>query len=54
MFPNFRETIRDHLGEMPILAYPPKADLSIGCTISHVAEKHDWTEPMVWSLDEKW
>jgi len=34
-----RETIRNHL-----------ADLSKGFTVSQVAEKHGWTEPMVWSL----
>ena len=25
-------------------------DLSQGFTVSQVAEKHNWTEPMVWSL----
>jgi hypothetical protein len=25
-------------------------DLSQGFTVSQVAEKHGWTEPMVWSL----
>ncbi len=25
-------------------------DLSRGFTVSQVAEKHGWTEPMVWSL----
>ena len=45
-----RETIRDHLAKMPELANPPKADLSRGFTVSQVAEKHGWTEPMVWSL----
>ena len=25
-------------------------DLSRGFTVSQVAEKHNWTEPMVWSL----
>jgi len=26
------------------------SDLSKGFTVSQVAEKHGWTEPMVWSL----
>ena len=56
--------LSDHLGKMPELAKPPKADLSNhlpkmpelaklvntdlskGFTVSHVAEEHDWTEPM--------
>ena len=46
-----REIIRDHLAEMPKLAYPPKADLSRGYTVSQVAKKHGWTEPMVLSLE---
>ena len=45
-----RETIRDHLAKMPELANPPNADLSRGFTVSQVAEKHGWTEPIVWSL----
>jgi len=44
-----RDTIRYHLGEMPEMAKPPNADLSRGFTVSQVAEKHNWTEPMVWS-----
>jgi hypothetical protein len=35
---------------MPELANQPKADLSRGFTVAQVAEKHGWTEPMVWSL----
>ncbi len=45
-----RETIRDHLAKMAELPNPPNADLSIGFTVSQVAEKHGWTDPMVWSL----
>jgi len=45
-----RETIRNHLAKMPELANQPKADLSRGFTVAQVAEKHGWTEPMVWSL----
>ncbi|MBL7203826.1 MAG: hypothetical protein ISS63_05770 [Desulfobacteraceae bacterium] len=45
-----RETIRDHLAKMPELANPPNADLSKGFTVAQVAEKHNWTEPMAWSL----
>jgi len=45
-----RETIRNHLAKMPTLAFQPNTDLSRGFTVSQVAEKHGWTEPMVWSL----
>ena len=45
-----RDIIRYHLGEMPSLAFPPNTDLSRGFTVSQVAQKHGWTEPMVWSL----
>ena len=45
-----REVIRDHLAKMAELPNPPNADLSPGFTVSQVAEKHNWTEPMVWSL----
>jgi len=50
-----REVICDHLGEMPVLAFSPNADLSHGFTAAQVAEKHGWTEPMVWymGLDDK-
>jgi len=45
-----QKTISNHLA---ILATLPKwlnTDLSKGFTVSQVAEKHSWTEPMVWSL----
>ena len=45
-----RETIRNRLAKMPESALWPKADLSKGFTISRVAQKHGWTEPMVWAF----
>jgi len=42
--------IHNHLLKMPVLANSINADLSRGFTIPQVAEKHNWTEPMVWSL----
>ncbi|EMS77449.1 putative chromosome partitioning protein ParB [Desulfotignum phosphitoxidans DSM 13687] len=45
-----REVIRDHLAEMAVLPNPPNADLKKGFTVSQVAEKHGWPDPMVWSL----
>jgi len=42
--------IHNHLLKMPVLANSINADLSRGFTIPQVAEKHGWTEPMVWSL----
>jgi len=36
--------------EMPVLANLINADLSRGFTVAQLAEKHGWTEPMVWSL----
>ncbi len=43
-------TIHNHLSEMPRLAILINTDLSKGFTVPQVAEKHGWTEPMVWSL----
>jgi len=37
-----------NLGKMPVLAKFLNTDLSRGFTVSQVAEKHNWTEPMVW------
>ncbi len=45
-----RETVRDHLAKMAVLPNPPNADLSRGFTVPQVAEKHQWKEPMVWSV----
>ena len=33
-----------------MVADSPNTDLSKGFTVVRVAEKHGWTEPMVWSL----
>jgi len=35
---------------MATLPNPPNVDLWRGFTVSQVAEKHGWTEPMVWVL----
>jgi hypothetical protein len=50
-----QKTIHNHLGKMPVLANFLNTDLSRGFTVSQVAEKHNWTEPMVWSpaLEDK-
>ena len=45
-----QKTISNHLAKMPVLANQLNADLSRGFTVPQVAEKHGWTEPMVWSL----
>jgi len=45
-----QKTIHNHLGKMPVLANLLNSDLSRGFTVPQVAEKHGWTEPMVWSL----
>jgi len=45
-----RTTVERHLTRMPSLAFASNTDLSRGFTVSLVAEKHGWTEPMVWSL----
>jgi len=45
-----RDIIRNHLGEMPILAKSPNRDLSSGLTVPQVAASHGWSEPMMWSL----
>ena len=43
-------SIHNHLLKMPALANLINSDLKKGFTVSQVAEKHGWTEPMVWSL----
>ena len=45
-----RTSLHYHLSKMPVLANSTNADLSRGFTVPQVAEKHNWTEPMVWSL----
>jgi len=45
-----QQTISIHLQKMPELAKLVNTELSKGFTVSQVAEKHGWTEPLVWSL----
>ena len=45
-----RTSLHYHLSKMPVLANSTNTDLSRGFTVSQVAEKHGWTEPMLWSL----
>ena len=45
-----QQTISRHLPKMPVMANPVNSDLLRGFTVSQVAEKHNWTEPMVWSF----
>ena len=45
-----QQTISGHLPKMATLPNPVNSDLSRGFTVSQVAEKHNWTEPMVWAL----
>ena len=42
--------IHNHLLKMATLPNSINTDLSRGFTVSQVAEKHGWAEPMVWSL----
>ena len=42
--------ISGYLSDMLILANPINSDLERGFTVSQVAEKHGWPEPLVWSL----
>ncbi|WP_457552584.1 DNA methyltransferase [Desulfobacula sp.] len=44
-----QQTISRYLPKMPALAKWVNSDLSKGFTVPQVAQKHDWTEPMVWS-----
>ena len=45
-----QRTIHNHLEKMATLPKLLNADLSQGFTVSQVAQKHGWTESMVWSL----
>ncbi|MCP3941549.1 MAG: hypothetical protein GY710_08720 [Desulfobacteraceae bacterium] len=45
-----RPSIYYHLSKMPALAFSTNRDLSQGFTVAQVAQKHGWTEPMVWAL----
>jgi len=42
--------IHNHLLKMATLPNSINSDLSRGFTVPQVADKHGWTEPMVWSL----
>ena len=45
-----RTSLHYHLSKMATLPNSTNTDLSRGFTVAQVAEKHGWTEPMVWSL----
>ncbi len=45
-----QSSINRYLCKMPALAKCINSDLSRGYTVSQVAEKHGWSEPLVWSL----
>ena len=45
-----QKTIHYHLGKKAELPFSLNTDLSKGFTVPQVAEKHGWTEPMVWSI----
>ena len=42
-------SIHNHLLKMATLPNLINADLKRGFTVAQVAEKHAWTDPMVWS-----
>ncbi len=43
-------TLSNHLPKLATLPNMVNSDLSRGFTVSQVAEKHGWAEPLVWSL----
>jgi len=45
-----QRTLSGHLAKMATLPNPVNTYLSKGFTVPQVAEKQNWTEPMVWSL----
>ncbi|WP_299982199.1 DNA methyltransferase [Desulfobacula sp.] len=45
-----RTSFQYHLPKMAALPNSANTDLSQGFTVSQVAQKHGWTDPMVWSL----
>ena len=45
-----QRTVSNHLEKMAELPNFLNADLSKGFTVPQVAEKHGWTEPVVWSI----
>ena len=45
-----QQTISYHLPKMAELPFLVNTDLAKGFSVSRVAQKHDWPEPLVWSL----
>ena len=45
-----QQTISNHLPKMAVLPNPVNTELKQGFTVLQVAEKHGWTEPLVWSI----
>lgn len=45
-----QKTIHNHLVKMAVLPKLLNSDLSQGFTVAQVAQKHGWTDPMVWAL----
>jgi hypothetical protein len=45
-----QKTFNYHLAKMATLPNSLNGDLFKGFTVAQVAKKHDWTDPMVWSL----
>ena len=45
-----QKTIHNHLVKMAVLPKLLNSDLSQGFTVSQVAQKHSWADPMVWAL----
>jgi len=45
-----QKTVHNHLVKMAALPKLLNNDLSRGFTVSQVAQKHGWTDPMVWAL----
>ncbi len=45
-----RETIRRYLVDLVTWPNQPNADLKKGFAVARVADKHGWSEPLVWSI----
>jgi len=45
-----QQTISDYLPKMAELPFSVNSDLSVGFTVSQVAEKYGWPESLVWSV----
>ena len=43
-----QKTIHNHLGEMATIPNFLNGDLTMGFTVGSVAQKHGWTDPMIW------